>query len=247
MLIGRWCLHHSLPERRAGWRIFCFVLFFQNINKRAVSSVSGSQELESIEPCITGSLPSSSLAKQWEVAQEHPSCPFVEPCKGSSTQVPAFKSSHARLSQASSQAPVLPPTQGGIDEYYTTHPDPTPCRYRPGHHKPRAGSLYSTSLPPLVSLGAWLALPCPSRWLLRTIRLYYTIQFTRLDPKFRGIWFTSVKAVDAPVLHVEIAVLLVKDAIKPVLPADMGSGFFNPYFIVPKKSCGLRRSWIYEF
>ncbi len=33
MLIGRWCPHHSLHQRRAGWRIFCFVLFFQNINK----------------------------------------------------------------------------------------------------------------------------------------------------------------------------------------------------------------------
>ncbi len=54
-------------------------------------------------------------------------------------------------------------------------------------------------------------------------------------PKFRGIRFTSVKAVDAPVLHVEIVVLLAKDAIEPVPPADMGSGFYSPYFIVPKK------------
>ncbi len=27
LLIGRWWLHHSLPRKRAGWRIFCFVLF----------------------------------------------------------------------------------------------------------------------------------------------------------------------------------------------------------------------------
>ncbi len=90
------------------------------------------------------------------------------------------------------------------------------------------------------SLGAWLALPSPSRWLLQTIRLGYAIQFARCPPKFRGIGFTSVKAIDDPVLHAEIAVLLAKDAIEPVPPADMGSGGFSPYLIVPKKSGGLR-------
>ncbi len=91
------------------WFRFVFVCFgTQNFNKRAVSSVSGSQEEESGVPCITGSLPSSSLARQWGVAQEHPSCPFVEPGKGSSTQAPCFKSSHR------SRAPVFPPTRGGI-------------------------------------------------------------------------------------------------------------------------------------
>ncbi len=70
-------------------------------------------------------------------------------------------------------------------------------------------------------------LPSPSRWLLRTIRLGYAIQFARRPPKFRGIRFTSVKAADAPVLHAEIAVLLAKDAIEPVPPANMGSGLFR--------------------
>ncbi len=83
-------------------------------------------------------------------------------------------------------------------------------------------------------------LPSPSRWLIRTIRLGYAIQFARCPPKFRGVHFTSVKAVDAHVLRVEIVVLLAKDAIEPVLPADMRSGFYSPYFIVPKKSGGLR-------
>ncbi len=31
-----------------------------------------------------------------------------------------------------------------------------------------------------------------------------------------------------------------KDAIEPVPPADMGSGLFSTYFIVPKKGGGLR-------
>ncbi len=133
--------------------------------------------------------------------------------------------------------------------HYT--PRPRPCHHRPCRHRPRAGSLCSTTLPhrgyvcgPLVplarGLGAWLALPGPSRWLLRTIRLGYAIQFARRPPKFRGVHFTSVKAVDAPVLCAEIAVLLAKDAIERVPPADMRSGFYSPYFIVPKRSGGLR-------
>ncbi len=70
----------------------------------------------------------------------------------------------------------------------------------------------TTSVVPLVPLarclGAWLALPSPSRWLIRTIRLGYAIQFARHPPKFRGIHFTSVRSSDAPVLRKEIEVLL---------------------------------------
>ncbi|KAI2644452.1 Transposon Ty3-G Gag-Pol polyprotein [Labeo rohita] len=46
--------------------------------------------------------------------------------------------------------------------------------------------------------------------------------------------------VDSAVLCVEVAVLLAKDAIEAVPPAEMKSGFYSPYFIVPKKSGGLR-------
>ncbi|KAL0198781.1 hypothetical protein M9458_007321, partial [Cirrhinus mrigala] len=45
---------------------------------------------------------------------------------------------------------------------------------------------------------------------------------------------------DAPVLHAEITTLLAKDAIEPVPPAGMRTGFYSPYFIVPKKGGGLR-------
>ncbi len=37
-----------------------------------------------------------------------------------------------------------------------------------------------------------------------------------------------------------IPVLLAKDVMKPVPPADMKAGFFSPYIIVPKKSGGLQ-------
>ncbi|KAL0147994.1 hypothetical protein M9458_056721, partial [Cirrhinus mrigala] len=75
-------------------------------------------------------------------------------------------------------------------------------------------------------------------WLIQTVRLGYAIQFAR--PKFRGILFTSVHSdTDASVLRAEIAVLLAKDAIESVPPAEMKLGFYSPYFIVPKKNGGF--------
>ncbi len=105
---------------------------------------------------------------------------------------------------------------------------------------PTAGTSVASLVPLVRSLGAWLALPRPSRWLMRTIRLGYAIQFARRPPKFRGVRFTSVLSKDAPLLRAEVTVLLAKDAIEPVPPAEMKSGFYSPYFIVPKKGGGLR-------
>ncbi len=108
-------------------------------------------------------------------------------------------------------------------------------RHRPGRHRSRTGSLCSTLLP-LCRFGPrwshwprWhglsepgkLVLHSPPRWHMRTIRLGYVIHFARCSPRFKGIWFTSIKAADAPVLRAEISVLLAKDAIEPVPPADM--------------------------
>ncbi|KAI2663985.1 Intermediate filament protein ifa-2 [Labeo rohita] len=79
---------------------------------------------------------------------------------------------------------------------------------------PTAGTSATVPLIPLAhQLGAWLALPSLSRWLIRTVRLGYTIQFARLLPKFRGIYFTSVQS---------------KDAVEPVPPAEMKTGFYSP-------------------
>ncbi len=98
--------------------------------------------------------------------------------------------------------------------------------------------------PPLVHWGlpwshctisrAWLGLPRPSHWLLRIIRLSYAIQFARRPPKFRGARFTSVLNKDAPVLRAEVMVLLVKDAIEPVPPAEMKSGFSGYLSLCPE-------------
>ncbi len=97
-----------------------------------------------------------------------------------------------------------------------------------------------TSIVPLEPLAqcleAWLTLPSLSRWLTRTIRLGYAIQLARRPPKFNGVLETLVAVRNAPVLREEIAVLLAKDAIEPVAPAEMRQGFHSTYFVVPKKS-----------
>ncbi len=66
------------------------------------------------------------------------------------------------------------------------------------------------------------------------------VQFARRPPKFNGVLETSMAVRNAPVLREEIAVLLAKDAIEPVPPAEMRQGFYSPYFIVLKKGGGLR-------
>ncbi|KAI2663241.1 ORF V: Enzymatic polyprotein [Labeo rohita] len=103
---------------------------------------------------------------------------------------------------------------------------------------PTAVTSVNVPLIPLATrLGAWLQLPSPSRWLIRTVRLGYAIQFARRPPRYRGVLSTSVHSdTHAAVLRAEVAVLLAKDAIEPVPPAEMKSGFYSPYFIVPKKS-----------
>ena len=93
---------------------------------------------------------------------------------------------------------------------------------------------------PLVHyLEAWLELPRLSRWVARTIRLGYAIQFARSPPRFSGVRFTMVGG-NAPVMRAEVVTLLAKGAIEIVPPAEMKSGFYSPYFIAPKKSGGLR-------
>ncbi len=143
--------------------------------------------------------------------------------------------SPAPPAQPWSQVSVAPRTQTPLRNALPSESGPcAPLRC------PTAGTSVAPLVPLVRSLGAWLALPRPSRWVLRTIRLGYAIQFARRSPKFRGVQFTSVLNKDAPVLRAEIAVLLAKDTIEPVPPAEMKSGFYSPYFIVPKKGGGLR-------
>ncbi len=70
------------------------------------------------------------------------------------------------------------------------------------------------------------------------VSLAHAHNSTRLRDSVRQV--TSVAVRNAPVLREEIAVLLAKDAIEPVPPAEMRQGFYSPYFIVPKKGGGLQ-------
>ncbi len=181
--------------------------------KRARRVVGGAKPLHSHPPLLS---PADSSV-QFEMGTQATPAPPVRPWN----QVSVAQHTQTPLRAASQREP----------------PERRPCV---PPRCPTAGTPVVPLVPLVRSLRAWLALPSPSRWLIRTIRLGYAIQFARRPPKFRGIHFTSVKAVDTHVLRAEIVVLLAKDAIEPVPPADMRSGFYSPYFIVPKKSGGLR-------
>ncbi len=135
----------------------------------------------------------------YETSSPHPRPPLSSPV-GSRVRSEDATPSPASPAQLWSQVSVTPHTQ-------------TPLRdalpFESGPCAPFRCPTVGTSVTPLVplarSLGAWLELPRPSRWLLRTIRLGYAIQFARRPPKFRGIRFTSVLSKDAPVLRAEVA------------------------------------------
>ncbi len=170
----------------------------------------------------------------YETSSPH-SCPPLSSPVGSRVRSEDATPSPASPAQLWSQVSVTPHTQTPLRDALPFESGPcAPFRC------PTVGTSVTPLVPLVRSLGAWLELPRPSRWLLRTIRLGYAIQFARHPPKFRGIRFTSVLSKDAPVLRAEVAVLLAKDAIEPVPPAEMKSGFYSPYFIVPKKGGGLR-------
>ncbi len=170
----------------------------------------------------------------YEISSPHSRPPLSSPV-GSRVRSEDATPSPASPAQLWSQVSVTPHTQTPLRDALPFESGPcAPFRC------PTVGMSVTPLVPLVRSLGAWLELPRPSRWLLRTIRLGYAIQFARRPPKFRGIRFTSVLNKDAPVLRAEVAVLLAKDAIEPVSPAEMKSGFYSPYFIVPKKDGGLR-------
>ncbi len=254
LLIGRWWPHHSLPRRRAGWRILCFVFvpplaqqpavpktsikeqFPQSLGlkrRRVVYRASRDHFLPPLSPG-RGRLPKSTPpAHLWNRVR---AVALKPPLQVVTRKPGSCVSSHTRRNQVSVTLHTQTPPPAITGQAFTG-PGPGPCV---PHRCPTTDTSVAPLVPLAQSLGAWLALPSPSRWLLRTIRLGYAIQFARRPPKFRGIRFTSVKPADAPVLRAEIAVLLAKDAIEPVPPADMRSGLFSPYFIVPKKGGGLR-------
>lgn len=188
-----------------------------NLDRRAVFSLSGSQE--GTEICgrpNTGPHSSSSFARwQQRAVRERQQRPYSrQPVEPGEPCTP-----HSHHTPACSQAARV----GSLCSTSLSH-----CGYGCGYTGPAC-----TVLKRLVSATQPVSL-------LQTISLGYVIQITRHPPKLCGVRFTTVKAYDAPVLREEIAVLLAKDAIEPVSPADMRTGFYSLYFIVPKKGGGLR-------
>ncbi len=96
LLFGKWCLHYSLPQRRAGWRIFCFLLFLFRcwllgcthiFNKKAISYISGLAVCDVLQTPLSPPSPtlfaSSHLCvvRGCHQAFSHSLCPALEPGK----------------------------------------------------------------------------------------------------------------------------------------------------------------------
>ncbi|KAL0152056.1 hypothetical protein M9458_052640, partial [Cirrhinus mrigala] len=74
----------------------------------------------------------------------------------------------------------------------------------PSEGTPTLSTPNVTPLRPLAeNFSDWFNLPDPSRWLLRTIRLGYAIQFARRPPKFHGVLTKSVQGPNTAVLRAE--------------------------------------------
>ncbi len=117
------------------------------------------------------------------------------------------------------------------------------CTLRPLLGPPRARSLHSTSLPYCGYVGG----PDDPACMVSGCSLAPKDHLTRLCDSVRpassqvqGHPPHSSEGSRCPWLVRGISVLLAKDVMVPVPPADMKAGFFSPYFIVPKKSGGLR-------
>ncbi len=178
----------------------------------------------------------------YETSSPHSRPPLSSPV-GSRVRSEDATPSPASPAQLWSQVSVTPHTQTPLRDALPFESGPcAPFRC------PTVGTSVTPLVPLVRSLGAWLELPRPSRWLLGTIRLGYAIQFTRRPRKFRGIRFTSVLSKDAPVLRAEVAVLLAKDAIEPVPSSRDEVRLLQPLLHrTPRKTVGYDQSWTCAF
>ncbi len=98
----------------------------------------------------------------------------------------------------------------------------------------------SKLVPLSEKLAAWKLLPNISPWVERTLEKGYMIQFAYRPPRFNGVVSTSVKLERVHLLTQELQALLDKGAIEHVPLPDRESGYYNRYFLFPKKDGGLR-------
>ena len=77
------------------------------------------------------------------------------------------------------------------------------------------------------------------QWILSVLREGLKLDFMT-KPPFSGVRHTNVNAQNAAILQSEVEKLLQKGAIEPVPPAEMETGFYSTFFVVPKKTGDLR-------
>ncbi len=94
--------------------------------------------------------------------------------------------------------------------------------------------------------GVWVPGSCPAVSLAPKDHLTRLCDSVRpASSQVQGHPPHSSEGSRCPCLVRGITVLLAKDVLEPVPPADMKAGFFSPYIIVPKKSGGLLpRTWV---
>ncbi len=116
----------------------------------------------------------------YETSSPHSRPPLSSPV-GSRVRSEDATPSPASPAQLWSQVSVTPHTQTPLRDALPFESGPcAPFRC------PTVGTSVTPLVPLVRSLGAWLELPSPSRWLLRTIRLGYAIQFARRPPQVQG-------------------------------------------------------------
>uniref|UniRef100_UPI003AAB97E8 uncharacterized protein n=1 Tax=Centroberyx gerrardi TaxID=166262 RepID=UPI003AAB97E8 len=80
-----------------------------------------------------------------------------------------------------------------------------------------------------------------SEWMDKTLKRGYALQFSSAPPAFNGVMESAMRnPQDAAALSAEIKELLGKGAITTVPPEEVEKGFYSRYFLVPKKTGGVR-------
>ncbi len=126
----------------------------------------------------------------------------------------------------------------------TAHSDPSSVRQGPGPCIPPRCPTAGTSVVPMVPLVRYLGAgkeSCPAVSLAPKDHLTRLCDSVRpASSQVQGHPPHSSEGSQCPCLVRGITVLLAKDVMVPVPPANMKAGFFSHYFIVPKKCGGLR-------
>ncbi|KAF0046150.1 hypothetical protein F2P81_002679 [Scophthalmus maximus] len=87
----------------------------------------------------------------------------------------------------------------------------------------------------------WRTLLSVNGWMSRVIRDGYTLQFASPPPPFDGVLETVMSSqAGAEALMTELSELLEKEAISRVPPGQECEGYYSRYFLVPKKTGGMR-------